>query len=415
MPATLATIDALLKEVYRGQVREQLNQEIVALKRIQGSSAGVSSDIGGKYVTFPVHVSRNAGLGSRLEGEPLPIPGQQGMVAARVGLKYAYGALQLTGQAIRLSDSDPQAFAKAMDVEISNLKLDILKDMNRQIYGNGNGALFTVRAAATAATVIPVADARLAQIGARIDIIRLAGGAFSSTVLASTVGTPVTITAVDLTAGANTVTLSSAATVAVGDIITRAGSGISAAGNRELTGLAAIVDNTSTLFNINPTTTPAWQAVVAGNAGTNRALSEGLMIQMVHQIRINGGKTSVIIQGLELERSYFNLLSQTRSTVNSQEFTGGYKGLAFSTGSGEIPVVSDPDAPLNTQWFLNEDTFTYYRDEEWDWVDQMGSYLQQVVDSNGRYDAYVAYMREYHELGIDRRNTNGVLRDLAGS
>jgi hypothetical protein len=415
VPATLATIDALLKEVYRGQVREQLNQEIVALKRIQGSSAGITSDIGGKYVTFPIHVSRNAGIGSRLEGEALPVPGQQGMVPARVGLKYGYGAFQITGQAIRLSDSDPQAFAKAMDVEISNLKLDILKDMNRQVYGTGNGAFATVRAVGTTTAVIPVADARLAQIGARIDIIRLSGGAYSSTVLASTVATPVTIIAVDLTAGANTITISTTTTVAVGDIITRAGSGISAAGNRELTGLAAIVDNTSTLFNINPATTPAWAAVVAGNAGTNRALSEGLMIQMVHQVRVNGGKTSLIIQGLELERSYFNLLSQTRSTVNSQEFTGGYKGLAFTTASGEIPVVSDPDAPLNTQWFLNEDTFTYYRDEEWDWVDQMGSYLQQVVDANGRYDAYVAYMREYHELGIDRRNTNGVLRDLAGS
>lgn len=415
MPATLATIDALLKEVYRGQVREQLNQEIVALKRIQGSSAGITSDIGGKYVTFPVHVSRNAGIGSRLEGEALPIPGQQGMVPARVGLKYGYGSFQITGQAIRLSDSDPQAFAKAMDVEISNLKLDILKDMNRQIYGNGNGALAVVSAVGSTNT-ITVADARLIQIGARIDIIRLAGGAYSSTPLASSVAVPITITGASLTAGANTITISSGTpTVAVGDIIVRAGSGISAAGNRELTGLGAIVDNTSTLFNIAPGATPSWAAAVASNGGTNRALSEGLMIQLVHQIRINGGKTSVIIQGLELERSYFNLLSQTRSTVNSQEFTGGYKGLAFTTGSGEIPVVSDPDAPLNTQWFLNEDTFTYYRDEEWDWVDQMGSYLQQVVDANGRYDAYVAYMREYHELGIDRRNTNGVMRDIAGS
>jgi hypothetical protein len=77
MPADINAVTPFMKEVYRGKIREMLNQEIVALKRITRSGAGVTNETGGKYVTFPIHTRRNAGVGSRLEGEPLPVPGQQ--------------------------------------------------------------------------------------------------------------------------------------------------------------------------------------------------------------------------------------------------------------------------------------------------------------------------------------------------
>src|SRR5690606_21016721 len=128
---------------------------------------------------------------------------------------------------------------------------------------------------------------------------------------------------------------------------------------------------------------------------TPRALSEGLMIQMVDRIRTRGGTTSLILQSLGVRRAYFNLLSQTRSTVNTQEFTGGFKGLAFTTDQGEIPVIADVDAPLNTQYFLNEQTFTVYRDEDWHWLDRDGSMWKQVRDSSGDYDAWYARLAEY--------------------
>ena len=48
MAATLATITPYLKEVYQGRIREQLNTEIVTLKRITRSSSGVTSETGGK-------------------------------------------------------------------------------------------------------------------------------------------------------------------------------------------------------------------------------------------------------------------------------------------------------------------------------------------------------------------------------
>lgn len=406
MPATINSITPYLKEVYQGRIRKQLNDEITTLKRITRSGAGVTNETGGKYVTFPVHTRRNSGIGSRFEMEALPSAGQQGHAAARVGLKYAYGSIQLTGQAISLSDTDPKAFAKALDNEIEGLKNDVKKDMNRQLYGTGDGAIAVITGA-NAGAVIPVADARLIQIGAVV-----------STQTGTTVDNlTLEVTAVSLAAGANTVTVTPAPGVATAanDIIVRKGSGVAVAGNRELTGFGAIVSATGQLYNIDPASEPEWTAEVSANGGTPRAVSEGLMTQMVDRIRTRGGKTSVVFQSLGVRRSYANLLMQTRSTVNTQSFTGGFSGLAFTTDNGEIPIVADVDAPLGVQWFLNEDTLTYYRDEEWHWLDRDGSMWKQVRDASGDYDAWYARLVEYHELGCDRRNSNGKIVDLIES
>lgn len=403
MPATLASITPILKEVYRGRIREQLNNEVTALKRMTRSSAGVTNETGGKYVTFPIHTRRNSGIGSRFESEALPAPGQQGHAAARVGLKYAYGGIQLTGQAISLSDTDPKAFAKALDNEVEGMKNDLKKDMNRQIYGTGNGAVGVVKTTAAAGNVIAVNDARLFQLGMVVD--------FQTGTTVNASGRE--ITAISLAAGANTVTISGAAlAVTAGDLIVRKGSGVAVAGNRELTGLAAIVAASGTIYNIDPTTEPEWASEIDSNGGTNRALSEGLMTQMVDRIRTRGGSTSLILQSLGVRRAYANLLTQTRQTVNTQSFTGGFSGLAFTTDTGEIPVVADVDAPLNTQWFINEDSFTFYRDKEWDWLERGDGIWKQVRDASGDYDAWYARLVEYHELGCDRRNTNGRISDL---
>lgn len=400
MGSSLASIDATLKEVYEGTVREQLNDGIVALKRITRSSSGVSNETPGKYVTFPLHVRRNGGIGSRLEGEALPAAGQQGYASARLGLKSDYLGIELTEHSIDQSDSNPKAFAKSLDEEMTRGKNDFKKDLNRQIYGNGTGAIATVRTTVTGVNVIPVDDARNFWVGSHIvDVVTLP----------TTITTPQrTVTAVDLTTGANTITLSGAALNATaGQIITLYNSA-----GKEITGLGAIVQASGILYNVNPSTEPVWKAEVDSNGGTGRALSESLMLRLVDRIRTNGGSTSVILTDDGSFRAYWALLSQLRGFVNTQKFTGGYSGLAFQAGSDEIPIVADTDAPRGTMHFLNEDDITFYRDEDIHWLDRDGSILKQKVDANGRYDVWQAHMKENHELGIGRRNTHGKITDI---
>ena len=399
MGSTLASIDATLKEVYEGDVRRQLMDETVALKRVTRSSDGVSNETNGKYVTFPVHVRRNGGLGSRNESEALPTAGQQGYAAARLALKSDYLGIELTGHSIDMSDTNPKAFAKSLDEEMERGRTDFKKDLNRQIYGNGSGAITTVRAVVTS-TTIPVVDARLFWVGSHvIDVVTA-----PSTVVASAR----TVTARDLTPGANTITISGAAiTTVVGQLITLTGSV-----NREITGLGAIIANSGVLYNINPTTEPEWTSEVDSNGGTPRALSEGLMLRLVDRVRSRGGKTTAVLTDDGSFRAYWALLSQLRGFTNTQDFSGGYKGLSFSAGASEIPVVSDFDAPLGVMHFINEDDITFYRDEDIHWLDRDNSILKQKADASGRYDVWQAHMVERHELGIGRRNTHGKLVDI---
>jgi hypothetical protein len=389
MPSTMTTISAVLKELYEGSLRMQLNDETTTIKRVQRTSEGVTSEVGGRYVTFPIHVSRNQGIGARNEGETLPTSGNQGTLSARVGLKYLYGSVRLSGQLFELAKTNSQAFISTVDMELQGLKRDLAVDLNRQVYAPSTGqvALITATNAATVTPTIKFPD--WLQIGMVVDV-------FDPTGVTSR-GTARTVTAITAT----TVTLSGAnMSVTANDIIVRTGSV-----NREITGLADIVQTSGALFNV---TDAVWTANVDSNAGVNRALSEGLMINMCDTIRKRGGTTSVIFSNLGVRRAYFNLLSQQRRITNTQEFTGGFKGLAFTTDQGDVPFVIDTMCPPNTAHFINEKDLKVYRAEDFSFMDRDGSMWSRVTNT----DAYDATMFSYMELGTHRRNTHGRIDDI---
>lgn len=394
MPSTLTTVNTITKEVYQGTIRDQLQSETVGLKRIERTSEGVESQVGGKYVTFPIRTRRNQGIGSRNESEALPSPGQQGWASVRIGLKYAYGRIQLTGQVMELVNENYQAFAGAMDLEMTGLKNDLAKDQNRQFYGTNVGALATVTTGATTANTTTVGSVQYLEVGQQIDI---ATSTSSGTLVASNRQ----ITAINKTT--NVITFDGAAvTTATGNVIVRTGNY-----GREITGLAAIVTATGALYNVDPANEPVWAATVNSNGGTTRPLSEGLMITMTDQVRQAGGNTSLILVSLGVRRAYFNLLSQQRRYPSTTSFEGGFSGLAFSNGR-EIPVIEDVDAPASTMYFIDESKLKVYRKSDWGWMDKDGSIWQRLQG----FDAYEATMHQYWEMGTNQRNAHAVLQDI---
>lgn len=396
MPASLATLNAVTKEIYRGKLQKQLNDEVVALKRIVRSSDNIVNEVGGKYVTFPIHTRRNTGIGARNENEALPPAGQQGTTAARIGLKYLYGAMELTGQAINLVDTNYNSFLSAVEFESERLRVDLALDLNRQVYGDGTGAIAACTAQA-GVTTLTVDSTTLLELDELIDIVDKTNG----TVLAA----GRTITAIP---SATTVTISGAVvTTTVNHVLTRAGNW-----NREWTGLKAIIASSGTLYNVDPTLHPVWKANVDSNGGVGRAVSEGLFNVMSDTIKQAGGKTTLILTSFGVRRAYANLLQQQRQYVNTAEFTGGYKGLAYVTPDGEVPMVIDRMAPKGTAWFVNEDALTVYRENDWDFMDYGGDKWRLKQTGGNDYDAYIARLYQYSELGTDRRNTHGVIFDL---
>lgn len=395
MPATLATVGAILKEVYEPKIRDQLENGLKALRRIEKSTEGVETKVGGKYVSFPIHTRRNSGIGARNEMELLPTPGQQGYAGARVPLKYLYGGVRLSGQTFELAEKDYQSFASVLDQEMTGLKDDVRKDQNRQVYGNSTGTICKVTA--DGANTITVDNPFFLQLGMQIDVVDF-----------TTIGNPsptIKISNRQITSiVGNVVTYNGAdGTLVAGDLVVRMGNV-----NREWSGLDSMLSATTVYEGIDPATEPTWKAVIDSNGGANRPLSEGLMILMADNIQQQGGNTTVILAGRGVRRAYYNLLVQQRQFTNTQEFSGGFKGLAFATDDGDIPVVVDNDCPNNRMYFLNEKEITLYRESDWSFMNRDGSQWQRVIG----YDGYEAMLYQYSEIGCHRRNSQGLLTDI---
>ena len=397
--ATMTTVTNILKEIYQGRIQDQLQSEVVGLKRIERSSEGITSTVGGKYVDFPIRVARNTGIGYRAELEALPNAGTQDYASVHVPLQYGYGVAKVTAQTMRLAESNAQSFASALDQEMDNLKDDILKDSNRIVYGDGTGLLATV--SADGANTVTVDNIQYLEVGMRVDILTIASGAVIALDRKITVVTETTYPAGDVTYDGANVTAS-----ATTDGLYRQGN-FQGATSREPTGLGKITASTGALHNVDPATQSLWAGTVMSNSGTNRALSEGLMIQMCDKIRIKGSKVSVILTNLGVRRAYFNLLTQQRRYADTKEFAGGFKGLPFNYGS-EIPVVEDVDCQPNRQYYLTEKELKVYREEGWHWADEDGNVLKWVSG----YDAFTGFMRQYWELGTSKRNAHGRIVDI---
>lgn len=399
--ANINSITPILKERYAPRIVEQLENYTEFMKRLTKSSDNISDEFGGKYVYFPIHVGRNTGIGSRFEDEVLPTAGKQKYDGGRSRMKYGYGSIRITGQSVAHSDENPKAFAKVITEETDGMIRDLGKDFNRQLFGNGNGALAYFSAGSATATAT-VSRARGVGVDDYVDIYDNTGArtAQNKRVLAVNQVTGV-------------ITFDSATTVVSGGYLARAGSGPDAVlGNREITGLGSIIDNASVLFDLDPALQPVWKAHNLTKRGGGVTLEEDLTL-MTDTIYAAGGKTNLMITSQGVRRAYLKELMSLRQTVNRTEHEGGFSGFKFVTDgpSGEIDVLVDLDAPLSQVQFLDMSDLTLYRDKPWSWLDRDGSMWKQDV-AGGARDAYLAHMTEYHELAISRRNTHGKLTGI---
>ena len=396
MSATLATVSAILKEIYEGNVNDQLPSERLTMKRIERTAEGTATDaVGGKYVTFPVRISRNAGISYRGENVQLAPAGRQGLKPAQESLKYGYGRVRLSGPLIALAESNRQSFTSAMDMEMDGLKDDIAKDENRVVYGHIDAAVASGIKAKVASpstgTTITVDSTNHLDVGMVIDV--------------SAAGTPVSggggkVIQAILTSTTFTVDTAVAGAV-VGNYVSRVGDY-----DQEPMGLNKIIDATGTVHTLDPATTSKWASY---EDSTTATLTELAMIKAMDEIRRAGGKIpSAIFCSLGVRRSYWNILTSLRRYNEPKTFDGGLTGLSFMYGEKDLPVVADPDCPDKNMFFITESEIKIWRDKDWYWEDRAGSVLQWITD----YDAFEAMMKQYWQIGTHQRNAHGKLTNI---
>ena len=405
MAANLTTLSDILKEYYLGPVAEQLNNEVLLLSRLETKS----EDLVGKRAYVPLHHGRSGGIGARAEGIALPAAGQQDYEKAVYDLKYLYGRVEVTGPSMAKTKNEAGAFLQALKSELDGIRNDLTKDLARQIYGDGTGAVGTVAADASNSTTVAYVGTEVIRKGQLYP--GFVATIYDASATADLAGTH-TVDSVDLSAGTVTFSAAVGATFAAGDKIRRAGVATysAAEGNTyklsdEVDGIKRIVGSTATaLGGITPTGANAWwdnQRVAVSGALSLEAIQKGLNLA-----RIAGGMPTSVITSLGIQREFYDLLDQAVQYVNpeSLNYAAGFKTLSYNG----MPIIADIDAPYGTMYILDESTLKVFSDQDWHFLDADGMTLRQVTG----YDKFEAVMARYMNIGATRRNNQVVLTGI---
>jgi hypothetical protein len=394
MSAMISTLSAILKEMYLPPVVEQLNNEVLLLQRLEARD----QEIVGTAAFVPVHTGRSGGIGARGEYVQLPSPGAQAYARAQYDLKYLYGVVRVSGPAMAKTASEAGAFLQALKSELDGIRSDLRKDVARQVYGDGTGAIALLAANAAVNILAGNADGSLRQaiekgqvyIGMRVDV----GPAATPNSAAA----DRSVTAVS-TAANGTVTVDGAAvTNAAGDAIGRQGSRF-ASGTYEITGLQNIISTAaSSLGGINAATAPYWDNL-RDTAGT--AINHDRLMQMFNRVRIAGGEVSAIYTSFGVQRDFYNTFQTNIRYVEPLKLNGGFQTLEFM---GK-PLIADVDAPYNKVFLVDERFLKVFSNRDWHFLDEDNSVLKWDTG----YDAWKAVLARYMNLGATRRNTMAVI------
>lgn len=417
MPATLSTVDAILKDDYK-EYLDNLNNANFILSQVETRKDTVQ----GRIARHAVHLGRSSGVGARAENGTLPTAGNQAFATVPVPVRYVYGRIQLSGPTIKQAVTDRGAFIDALDAEMEGIKNDAMKDVNRQLWGTSNGVIAqcgTTTAATTVVLASTTGSTALRQLffdgGMVVDIGTIASP--------TTVASARTISSVDETN--KTIAISGAAvTTSSSHYVFRSGAGGASSntgqpgdGQVELTGLQTIVDDSAVLHTINPSSQPKWKAYVNSNSGTNRSITETLITGSIMKTLTNSGKKpSLLVSAEGVNLAISNLLLSLKRNMEQTSLKGGYAGIQFYSpsvsGKGdEAPTAlyADFDCPNNRLYGINPDVLVYHQvGDGFQFMDLDGAVMNRKPDT----DAYEATLYAYGELACKQRNAHFVIKDI---
>ena len=448
MGATLVTLSNILKEYYMGPVVEQLNKEVLLLSRLESRA----EDLVGKRAYVPLSATRTSGIGARSENAALPTAGNLSYEKAVYDLKYLYGKVNVTGPSMAKTKSEAGAFLQALKSELDGLRIDLRKDLARQVYGAGTGTIAAITAisakGATVSGVTAAAGDCIITLKANSSSGYETGEGYEAIskgqlyvgmviTLKTSAGVDVThgvaipITGVFPNAAAGvhliTVTTATAPTFASGQIIVRAGvnqyasAEVPVNGNPGTYSLSDEVDGLRRIVSANPlggitaTGSNSWwaaQTVTPENAtATNgvRVLAFDDIQKAINKVRNAGGTPTAIVTSLGVQREIYNLFTAAGTVyteqVNTPDYQAGFRTLTYAG----LPIVSDLEAPYGTMYILDESSLKVFSDQDFHFLDADGQTLRQA----GNVDAFEAVMVRYMNMGATRRNNQCVISNIA--
>ncbi|MCP5059030.1 MAG: phage major capsid protein [bacterium] len=410
MATTLSTFDAVLKEVYLGPIRDELNSKDTVYGILDKKD-----DEGGREMVIPVRKTRNQGFGFIGSTANVPVAGAQGYEDLKIPPKYYYGQLKVRQEVISQSRSSAGAFARAIRTEVEGLPIDMKDDLNRVILGNGDCDLAPSGIASHSTTTMTLSVAAEARrFGEQMLCDVWDDNATTSHTDPTGVSTDdsilyqgIRVTNVATNTGIITFNQDVTVGTATQYMVGRAGARTRDQ-RHEMMGLDGVIAETNpylyttagvtNLQNIDRTANAWFNSTILGNGGTNRTVSTTLLQQSIDAANIKaGGKINCFVTTFGVRDAFEQQQLLQKRYPNTMRLPAGYAenddAMDFIEYNG-IPIVPDKFAPQNSILALDKRLVYIARLADFDWMDEDGSILHLAPTGEPAYIAIIFFFGE---------------------
>lgn len=402
--------EAVLKTVYLPTIRPQINQSTAFKAVLERNSENLS----GLEAHLPLHVGRSEAVGARGEDDDLPTATSQRYAASKFYVRANTGSIEVTQALIESAKTDKGAYLRATESEMKGLTQEFAEDQGRQFTSNDDDG---VNGPVNLALSVGGASGKLAGCGTTSSstTVQLTGTDASTwrklrknmvvdIVNSSThavLASARTVTAVDK--ANETIDISGAAvTTTTAHVVTRAG-----AYGKEMRGILSIAKDDTELQGVDPTDEDEWKASVID--ASDAPYSEMLVQELLDEIdAASGVRPSHLLCEYTQERAIYADLKSMKRAVNTLELKGGFSALTINDN---IPILVDRFFPADKIAAFNTKHLSIYETGDVHWGDEDGHILKWV---SGKMK-WQAFLVHFADLATDRRNTTGVINNLATS
>ena len=331
MASTTDVIEAMKYTYGVDQVLYLVNQEIVTWNLFQK----IKKPVGGRgQFIMPIMVKNPGAWTGLAEGGTLPSNLNPDTTEASFSLEEFAGLYNMSWKLLQDARNSKFAFQTALKMMEAGFRRRVLKLINADLLSDGLGKL-AIMPAADNQTTITVGELPSVDVGMVVDLMDASD---NNAKLADSA----TVTAVDVPNSTITISGSAPSGTAAGDYFVIQDT-VSSSTSYHTNGLLGIIDNDDPpapkgdFGGIDRGTAgnEFWESAVLSNSGTNRALTEDLIMQLEDSVREKGGASlNAYISNLAVVRRYHELLREdTYFAMSSPKSLDGGAGVGRSGGS----------------------------------------------------------------------------------
>ena len=372
MAILLSNVTNALQKVIMPFIQDNFNKQTILLDQVKRNKGVTFMN---DYFYAPIRSSRHGGVTNLANDGSTLVSGKSSIGQASVGVKILTGTFDISKLTLDATKTGKSAVENQLTFQASTLASDFAKDVNRQMFSDGIGAIAQVIGSVGVGTMSLKRPDSSLDDGRSIDNYGTINGdispveyIFPDMVLGiGTAGADLgTVTSVT----GNTVVMTGGPAIVAEDTVYRVDGDGGGAGTAEIQGIRAALSSstgTSTYAGV-ARSTQSWTPQI-GTTAEALTLSAMEDVYLAAKKFAQAGDRYAIFVNKTLYKKYGDILTSMRRTVNETQLLGGWTGLEFAAGAGSVGVFLDYDTPDGEVLVLNLDTWTICQVSDMGWLE----------------------------------------------